>query len=424
MNMEKVQMSQALLRKRKMLLVLPLLVVPFLTMAFWGLGGGRTYEKSKATKVSQGLNVSLPNAHLKDDRLEDKLSFYDQADKDSAKKAEWMRSDPYYKDISNEMMFHENSILNPEANSKYKEFLNPSPYTGAKRDRSQEIMQKVALLQKELDKPQSPTSDAATKNNANVDEQDSQFGNDVNRLESMVAVMNTPDSPDHEIKKLDGMLDKILDIQHPERVSGRIQQKSNENKTSVYSVTRQPIVTTISLLDTSKQKPDLPYGFFGIEEDAIAIEQNSIEAVIHESRTLFSGSVIKLRLVVDVYVNGSLIPKGNFLFGIASLQGERLTIEINSIKSGNSIYPVKLEVYDFDGLPGIYIPGAITRDVAKQSAVNSLQQVELNSMDESLKVQAATSGINTAKNLLTKKINLVKVTVKAGYKILLKDKTS
>ena len=38
--MKKVQRSQAYLRKRKMMMVLPLLVVPFLTMAFWSLGGG------------------------------------------------------------------------------------------------------------------------------------------------------------------------------------------------------------------------------------------------------------------------------------------------------------------------------------------------------------------------------------------------
>jgi hypothetical protein len=72
-------------------------------------------------------------------------------------------------------------------------------------------------------------------------------------------------------------------------------------------------------------------------------------------------------------------------------------------------------------MEGIHIPGAITRDVAKQSADNSLQNIEMTSIDPSLKVQAANAGINAAKSLLTKKVKLVKVTVKAGYRILLKE---
>ena len=124
----------------------------------------------------------------------------------------------------------------------------------------------------------------------------------------------------------------------------------------------------------------------------------------------------------DLYINGSLIPKGNFVFGIASLNGERLEVEINSIRYNQSLYPVKLEVYDIDGLPGIYIPGAITRDVAKQSVDNTLQLMELSTMDPSLKAQATAAGIGAAKTLLSKKVKQVKVMVKAGYKVLLRDK--
>lgn len=83
--------------------------------------------------------------------------------------------------------------------------------------------------------------------------------------------------------------------------------------------------------------------------------------------------------------------------------------------------PVALSVYDMDGMAGIYIPGAITRDVAKQSTDNALQSVALNSLDPSIGAQAASAGIETAKTLISKKVKLVRVTVKAGYQILLKD---
>ncbi|HJS53107.1 MAG TPA: conjugative transposon protein TraM, partial [Chitinophagaceae bacterium] len=68
------------------------------------------------------------------------------------------------------------------------------------------------------------------------------------------------------------------------------------------------------------------------------------------------------------------------------------------------------------------IPGAITRDVAKQSVDNSLQLMELSTMDHSLKAQATSAGIGAAKSLLSKKVEQLKVMVKAGYKVLLRDK--
>jgi hypothetical protein len=82
--------------------------------------------------------------------------------------------------------------------------------------------------------------------------------------------------------------------------------------------------------------------------------------------------------------------------------------------------PVKLAVYDLDGIEGIHIPGAITRDVANQSTDKSISNIEMTSIDPSFKAQAATAGVNAAKSLLTKKAKLVRVTVKAGYTVLLK----
>lgn len=150
-------------------------------------------------------------------------------------------------------------------------------------------------------------------------------------------------------------------------------------------------------------------------------DNNAIEAVVHTNQILVNGAVIKLRLVKDVYVNGFLIPKGSFIYGLVTLNGERLEVDISSVKNGNAIFPVKLQVYDMDGLHGIYITGAITRDVAKQSADNATQSVALNSLDPSVSAQVAGAGIEAANTLLSKKIKLVKVEVKAGYRVLLKD---
>ncbi|MCW3089531.1 MAG: hypothetical protein JWP81_600 [Ferruginibacter sp.] len=135
--------------------------------------------------------------------------------------------------------------------------------------------------------------------------------------------------------------------------------------------------------------------------------------MLKSTQVLVDGAVLKMRLLNNIYINGQLIPKGNFLFGTVSLNNERLEVVISSIRDAQSLFPVKLEVYDMDGLKGIYIPGAITRD-AKQSTDNALQSVALNSLDPSIGAQAATAGIEAAKTLLSKKVKLIRVQVKGG----------
>jgi hypothetical protein len=99
-------------------------------------------------------------------------------------------------------------------------------------------------------------------------------------------------------------------------------------------------------------------------------------------------------------------------------------VTVSSIRFRQVLYPVSLQVYDMDGLPGIHIPGAITRDVAKESADQGISSMGLTALDPSLAGQAATAGIEAAKTLISRKIKLVRVSVKAGYQVLLKNTKS
>ena len=78
--------SAKFLRQRKMMLVLPVLIIPFVTMGFWALGGGQGLSKNNLADNSKGLNLQLPDAIFKDDKNADKLSFYNEADADSLKR--------------------------------------------------------------------------------------------------------------------------------------------------------------------------------------------------------------------------------------------------------------------------------------------------------------------------------------------------
>lgn len=395
------------LKQRKKLMALPVLILPFLTLGFYALGGGSVSPVSQEN--SEGLNVELPNPHLKDETLMDKLSFYDKARKDSLKMAEWMRSDPYYTGDDNEKEhLDENPLLNSKVGLKYNQHLNTSPFDKKQTKPEEKILQQLSLLQKQINDPLPPTDQYLQS----ADPAEELLSQDVSRLEDMMNMMQKGSGEDPEIKKLESTLDKILDIQHPERVKNRMKDILTEESSNSFKISPRADDDTIV------------NGFYGIENDKSFKESNAIKAVIHEDQVLVNGAVIKLRLLQDIYINNNKIAEGSFVYGITSLNGERLQIQISSIRQDNNLFNIKMEVHDMDGLPGIYIPGAITRDVAKQSADNSLQLMELSTLDPSLKAHATSAGIKAAKSLLSKKVKLVKVMVKAGYKVLLKDKSN
>jgi conjugative transposon TraM protein len=417
--------SAKFLRQRKMMLVLPVLIIPFVTMGFWALGGGQGQTVNNLADTNKGLNLQLPDANLKDDKNADKLSFYNEADADSLKRDELLRNDPYYKDS---MLNRQHAILSDTADlistTPIYSGLNNSPYSTNTDANEKRIYQKINEINKQINQPDISSQSPGNPNQLNqMNASDGQFSIEVDRLQNMMQQMNDNPESDPEMQQLNGTLEKILDIQHPDRVKEKLKEKSLKNKEQVFIVTRQFVKNNISLLDTGKNKRNAENKFFGVEEDADSEEQNTVEAVVHQTQTLVNGAVVKMRLLNDIYLNGSLVKKGNFVFGVAELNDERLEININSIRNNNSLFPVKLEVFDMDGLPGIYIPGAISRDVAKQSTDNGLQLLELTSMNPSFKAQAAATGINAAKSLLSKKVKQVKVLVKAGYKVLLRDKS-
>ena len=116
-----------------------------------------------------------------------------------------------------------------------------------------------------------------------------------------------------------------------------------------------------------------------------------------------------------------ILQKDQFVYGTASLSNERLKIMINSIRYQNSILPVSLDVYDMDGMAGIYIPGSISRDVSKQSADQAISGIGLTTGPVIGCTGCQCAGIQAAKTLLSKKVKLVKVNLRAGYQVLLKN---
>src|ERR1700755_2697666 len=84
-------------RKRNFLLVLPVMVLPFIVFFCWvvGIVGGdalRAQERNGAHR----FNLTLPTAAGSKDSAWNKMNFYEQADRDSAKRRSLMKQDPLF----------------------------------------------------------------------------------------------------------------------------------------------------------------------------------------------------------------------------------------------------------------------------------------------------------------------------------------
>lgn len=425
--MEQQTQSLERIRQRKFLMVLPLLALPFLTFLFWSLGGGKM-EEVGAGEALAGLNFRLPEVTLKDEKILSKMDYYDQAQADSTKFRALINSDPNYQVTTFESIHEEEGHQEDDffdGDRTEAQGINASIIagTGYNDPNEERVYQKLAQLDKALKKIDGPNQDDVQRVGLTVQKNNPAFqSEDIDRLERMMQAMNSSDGEDEEIRQLNGMLERILDIQHPDRVEEKLKQTSLERKGQLFAVAKADNPLFVSSLAGGSYETEQANGFYSWDEPTQTTEaQNAVQAVIHETQTLVNGSTVKLRLLDEVYIDGRLIPKNHFLFGVASLNGERLLIKIKSIQYQKSLFPVDLSVYDIDGLNGIYIPGAIGRDVVKESANRSIQSLGLASLDPSLEAQATSAGIEAARNLFSRKIKRVKVTVKAGYHVLLKD---
>lgn len=107
-------------------------------------------------------------------------------------------------------------------------------------------------------------------------------------------------------------------------------------------------------------------------------ETGYIQAIIDENITGYAGSRIRLRLLEDIKAGHTLVKKGTYLYALISgFSSQRVTLTIQSIFFSGQILPVKLEVYDQDGLPGLYVPESAFRDFTKDLSGNAMQGVQI-----------------------------------------------
>lgn len=342
--------------KRRFLLFLPLVAIPFLCLVFHVLGGGAGTVSKEVGKL--GLNPQLPGFGLDLQKaFQNKLKTYEQADHDSLRKAQYQRQDPYRRDSV--------TMVDPRAGqlerqlARLRESLPPAVavYHPAPvfplRDR--EMGQKMAderVMDREADR-EKPSERAV----------------------------------DPQLDRLNAMLDKVIRIQHPQ-----------EQSAAATSGVSRPA------------------------DEVLPADSNGdcIAAVVPEDQTLVTGETLTLRIIDPIRVRGVLLPAGELAYGTVTLNADRLLVHIGSLREDRALYATDWQVVDLDGLTGIHIPGLLGRDVAKQSADQGVNSLNVMTLDPSIGAQAAGAGIQAAKSFLGRKVRQVRVTIRAGYQVLLR----
>lgn len=371
-------------KKIKFLLFVVLMVTIFIGLLWWIFSPVK--DTGAGEKKPGGLNTFLPGANLKKDSARDKLSFYAAALQDSVKRTEQMRMDPYRRESEN--------IAGKAYATGYEQTNRTNIYAGSEVGA---IESKIAAIQKRIT--------MSNQQRAVVS------ANTLPISEPVEKVSTATVTPDPEMEAINGTLDKLLAIQQPKKTNA-------PKETSAYSVNSGKEIDTTYF--GKRKKVMVAEGFF-----ADSIQSNhsnsTLTATISNEQVLQSGSTVKLDLGSAIEVGGKYIPAGTALFGLAFIEAERLRIHISSIRYQNDILPVSLEVYDMDGMEGIYAPGSAVREVVKESADGATQSGGTSPLGLSFSSQTAAAGIGVAKKLLSKKVKQVRVTVAAGYRVLLRD---
>jgi conjugative transposon TraM protein len=409
------QHTPEFLKERKFLVVMPLLIIPFLTMAFWALGGGKQSASAFENSNAQGLNATLPQAQFKDQKAQDKMGVYQTVKTDSVSSSNSGVSESFVKSMGLDAT---KAGHTDSATQRSTANLTGGPTVADVNEAK--IQAKLAAINQQINQPEQPNYGGGSASSP-------QSAADVKRLELMMKAMNgNGGGNDPEMKQLTQMLQQINDIQNPGNANSRSRSQSLKNHQRVY-----PVLAASDDDDDNNTNSQMSVQYASYDGGGKSkkhhsagsgpVAGNTIQAVVHEDQTLVSGAVIKLRLEDGIYVNGRMIPKGSFVYGTCALNNERLEIKIASIRYLNNILPVSLSVYDLDGMEGLYVPGSIGRDAAKNGVGDAVQSMQLMSMDQSVGTQAASAGVEAAKGLFNHKVKQIKVKVKAGYEVLLKD---
>jgi len=371
------------LKQNKALLFLPLLLMPFVVLIFYILGGGEgTGNKAGNTTGTslQGANYSIPEAESSI-AIQDKLEAYQQQRERASTKQRERASTRDYRILEDldSMQGQGQKLFLPEdtLETMADDFEEAGLNTGISTNLLSHIRRKEEEINRELYPvqnqrlPERNTAEKSGKSN-NMNKTDR------NQQSPSIVLQQTG------IEELDKVFDEnlVLTAQndslkiHLQLIGARLQEMEKQ-ETMSYSLKKQS------------------FSGFGKKQPEISL----IKAEIYETATVLDGNRIKLRLLVDTRLDGTPVPRNTFVYGICKISNERLHISITRF-------------------PGLYVPGNAARKVTQEVGSSTNTSSLFGFTNDPLTYAGVRAADRTAQTLL-KRVRLKKVTVKKNTLVYL-----
>lgn len=426
----KKELTPAQLQKRKKMVVMPLFVLIF-GAAMWLIFAPSGKDKEK-TAQQAGLNVELPMP--KDEGLvSDKRDAYER-EAMQQKQQERMRSLQDFSvqlaDIQEQVEKDEAQRTVPNSPDYYEA---PSRSNGNAATRSSAIRSSTVAYQD------------INKQIGEFYEQPTMGSGEQSVLEGRMQELERKLSEAEEAKRMEDEQAALLEKSYAMAARYMPPQSGQTTESTAAPGTKDKVVArpvkqvrqnVVSLLAVpmsddefieSYSKPR-NMGFITAAGNEGTQDKNSIRACVYQTVTLTNGKELQIRLLESMQAGDILIPAGTVVTGACRIGGERMEVTITSIQYADNIIPVEIFVYDTDGQRGISVPGSDEIKAAKEVAATLANSAGTSIMisDNAGSQLAADMGkglIQGASQYVSKKMSVVKVTLKANHRLLLLPKT-
>jgi conjugative transposon TraM protein len=356
---------------------------------------------NKNLQTTEYLNPELPDARVKGDgigsKYESMLKSYGKIDDYSA--------------VDN--IDRNNEEEKEEYNSRYSEEERASLESeeAKKLAEMQEQLQKSAQKGKDLNNGTSMTEDERV---ALSQQREKDAMEELNRalaqarLQGQAATSPTPQSQEEQAQQSQ----QAQQTQQPS--GGKVEGKVEINERSVKAIDEDEEAQEV----VKKVKVTSDYFNTLCENEP---EKKLIKAIIDENVKAVDGSRVRLRLLDDIEINETVVPKGSYIYAIMSGFGsQRVKGSVKSILVDDELIKVSLSIYDTDGLEGLYVPGSAFRETTKDVASGAMSgnmNMGTTSSNNSLSqwgMQAITNAYQKTSNAIGKAIKKNSAKLKYG----------
>lgn len=382
--------------------ILPIIMLPFLCLLFYGY---KSFSKDGPAEPVQGLSgiqseIGKVSEQIQKKPIDSKLD----ASRETYKRA----NDGYTAIKGLELEVEESSQIKTLYNEEEKRLL----------DSIDNALKSAGLYSGKPETGNSiPSVLPQLSRQQSFSKEDEELLNAINQLEGKKTQVpaNKYEDPMELFKAQMAVIDSISKANDPAYQELQLKEKESqpvakETEKAVYRVQKSNGAATSFNTVTREKK-----GKF-------------IEAIIDQdikSGTL--GARLRIRLLDDILIGNAMVRRGTYLYALISgYEAQRVKLAISSVMINDQIFPIKLSIYDVDGMEGLYVPASAFREFSKELGGNTTGGMNLTMQQNSdelsqLYMSALQRMFTSTSQAVSKSIKKNKANIKYGTSVYLID---